>query len=153
MGKIWYRKKYRYRYRKYLVPEKSIGIVQHFGYRHTLVVTKEEDEEGGVMYVSTVRRPQNGLGRQGGSTLENPSETKTFFSILPLFSFESTHFVHKFWELRPVDSDGGLNTKGLKILFLSTILIVTFLFNVYDYILDIYSKIRACQVLSPRNKF
>ena len=36
--KIWYRKKYRYRYRKYLVPEKSIGIgiVQHFGYRHTL---------------------------------------------------------------------------------------------------------------------
>ena len=38
IGKIWYRKKYRYRYRKYLVPEKSIGIgiVQHFGYRHTL---------------------------------------------------------------------------------------------------------------------
>ena len=37
--KIWYRKKYRYRYRKYLVPEKSIGIgiIQHFGYRHTLV--------------------------------------------------------------------------------------------------------------------
>ena len=26
IGKIWYRKKYRYRYRKYLVPEKSIGI-------------------------------------------------------------------------------------------------------------------------------
>ena len=54
IGKIWYRKKvsepvsekfgtekrYRYRYRKYLVPEKSIGIgiVQHFGYRHTLVL-------------------------------------------------------------------------------------------------------------------
>ena len=37
IGKIWYRKKYRYRYRKYLVPEKSIGIVQHFGYRHTLM--------------------------------------------------------------------------------------------------------------------
>ena len=34
-----YRKNwYRYRYRKYLVPEKSIGIgiVEHFGYRHTL---------------------------------------------------------------------------------------------------------------------
>ena len=48
IGISWYRKKvsekfgtekrYRYRYRKYLVPEKSIGIgiVQHFGYRHTL---------------------------------------------------------------------------------------------------------------------
>ena len=34
----WYRKKYRYRYRKYLVLEMSngIGIVWHFGYRHTL---------------------------------------------------------------------------------------------------------------------
>ena len=27
IGKSWYRKKYRYRYRKYLVPEKNIGIV------------------------------------------------------------------------------------------------------------------------------
>jgi len=52
LGKIWYRKKvlepvskkfgpnkkYRYRYQKYLVPEESvgIGIVKHFGYRHTL---------------------------------------------------------------------------------------------------------------------
>ena len=26
IGKIWYRKKYRYRYRKNLVPEKSTGI-------------------------------------------------------------------------------------------------------------------------------
>ena len=50
IGQIWYRDKVsepvseklgtekRYRYRKYLVPEKSIGIgiVQHFGHRHTL---------------------------------------------------------------------------------------------------------------------
>ena len=36
IGKIWYQKKYRYRYPKYLVPEKSIGIVivQRFGYYH-----------------------------------------------------------------------------------------------------------------------
>ena len=63
IGKIWYKKKarnryrknlvpkkgtgigtekrYRYRYRKYLVLEKNIGIgiVQHFGYRHTLLYT------------------------------------------------------------------------------------------------------------------
>ena len=39
IGKNLVPKKYRYRYRKYLVPVKSIGIsiVQHFGYRHTLV--------------------------------------------------------------------------------------------------------------------
>ena len=32
-------KKYRYRYQKYLVPEKSIGIgiVQHFGYRQEAI--------------------------------------------------------------------------------------------------------------------
>ena len=34
------------------------------------VVTKEKDEGGRVMYVSTVRRSQNGLGRQGGSTFQ-----------------------------------------------------------------------------------
>ena len=61
IGQIWYRKKvsepvsekfgtekrYRYRYRKYLVPEKSIsiGIVQHFGYRHTL----PSQEEGNAL--------------------------------------------------------------------------------------------------------
>ena len=33
IGKIWYRKKYRYRYQKSI----GIGIVQHFGYRHTLL--------------------------------------------------------------------------------------------------------------------
>ena len=45
IGKIWYRKKYRYRYQKYLVPEKSIGIgiVQHFGYRHTLTSDHIDD--------------------------------------------------------------------------------------------------------------
>ena len=38
LRKIWNRKKYQYRYQKYLVPDKSIGIgiVQHFGYRVTL---------------------------------------------------------------------------------------------------------------------
>ena len=36
------------------------------------MVTKEEEEGGRVMYVSTVRRPQNGLGRQGGSTFPVP---------------------------------------------------------------------------------
>ena len=57
IGKIWYwtkvsepvsekfgtEKRYRYRYRKYLAPEKSIGIgiVQHFGYRHTLLTENE----------------------------------------------------------------------------------------------------------------
>ena len=38
IGKFWYRKKYRYRYRRNLVPEKSIGIgiAYNFGYRQTL---------------------------------------------------------------------------------------------------------------------
>ena len=37
--KIWYRKKYRYRYQKYLLPEESVGIgmVWNFGYCHTLL--------------------------------------------------------------------------------------------------------------------
>ena len=40
IGKIWYRKKYRYRYRQNLVPEKSIGIgIEDIWYRKKVSVS------------------------------------------------------------------------------------------------------------------
>ena len=49
IGKNWYQNKSWNRYRKNLVPEKSIGIgiVKYFGYRHTLDESDDRDDHDG----------------------------------------------------------------------------------------------------------